>query len=187
MLVLHISPVFPQDPNLSEWVSAWFIGGGNNGGGGWVLWFDSTPLAWIFLCALGPSSFWRWCDFWWQATKHRLQVDISRMATCVSGLTNDWLGGTGMAYSRFLAQKGRGWEGGRRRGRWTITPNRVISLVVISHGGHNRSWTKARSLGEMHLFSIGPPLLNSPGSCGVKLLILCLTSDDHDERKDINA
>jgi len=120
MLVLHISPVFPQDPNLSEWVSAWFIGGGNNGGGGWVLWFDSTPLVWIFLCALGPSSFWRWCDFWWQATKHRLQVDISRMATCVSGLTNYWLGGTGMAYSRFLAQKGRGWGGGRRSGRRTL-------------------------------------------------------------------
>ena len=114
---------FPQDPNLSEWVSAWFIGGGNNGGGGWVLWFDSTPLVWIFLCALGPSSFWRWCDFWWQATKHRLQVDISRMATCVSGLTNDWLGGTGMAYSRFLAHKGRGWGGGRRSGRRTLNNN----------------------------------------------------------------
>ena len=155
MLVLSLQVFFPQDPTLSEWVGAWFIGG-NNGGGERE--FDSTPLVWV-LCATGPSSL-CYLLVWFLIIYKRLSIDYKYTFhewQHVSWLTNDdWSGGRASSLwsTRFLSlSKGKRMGRRKKKGRcWTPMPNWVIS-VVISHGEHNRGEKWQQSLWEMRLFS----------------------------------
>lgn len=83
----------------------------------------------------------------------------------------DWVGLGWHILAFSLKREGHGEEDEElERGHLTITPNWVISFV-ISHGECNRSKTINETtilLGNAVVFN-QLTILNSPGSCGVKL------------------